>query len=244
MPDNPILISLSPNENNTPERVKDIVAAIDSFKGQFLRISDDAKQPTDIQCKWNGHFCHVEVKDTNGSNDLWGSKGGHIGNQLVEILDGGQPGFVVVCGDLDDVLDEVPTMTTRKTVKGTKTQWAGRYEQESNKSSLRALSADFAGCNVPIHYLSKNRVLSFKWALSYAKNILQGPNPLQWCPRFKGSARKQRALLGNGIGPKNAEALLKHFGSIRAVALAGYDDLCKCPGIGRERAISILELMQ
>ena len=244
MPDNPILISLSPNENNTKDRVEDLLKAIASFGDQYLRISDDSKQPTDIQCKWNGHFCHIEVKDTQKSNDLWGSKQGHIGDQLVKILDGKQPGFVVVCAHLDDVLQEVPTMTTRKTANGHKTQWAGKHEQESNKTSLRALSADFAGCNVPIHYLSKDRVLSFKWALSYAKNILQGPDPLQWCPRFKGSARKQRALLGNGIGHKNAEALLNHFGTIRAIALAGFDDLKKCPGIGPERAISIMELFQ
>ncbi len=240
----PILMSISSNEKNTPDRVKDLVAAIDSFHGQIIRIQDDAKQPADIQCKYRGHFCHIEVKDTKETNDLWGSKNGHIGDQLVKLIDSGQPAFIVVCGSLDEVLAEVPTLTTQKTKEGHKTKWAGKYEQESNKSSLRALSADFAGCNVPIHYLSKNRVLSFKWALSYAKNILQGPDPLQWCPRFEGNARRQRALLGNGIGPKNAATLIEHFGSIRHIANAGYEELMKCPGIGPERAISIMELFR
>lgn len=240
----PILLSISPNERNTPERVKDLVAAIASFHGQIVRIQDDAKQPADVQCKWHGRYCHLEIKDTQETNDLWNSKQGHIGDQLCKLIDAGQPAFVAVIGTLDEVLAEVPTLTTQKTKDGHKTKWAGKYAQESNKSSLRALSADFAGCNVPIHYLSKDRVLSFKWALSYAKNILQGADPLQWCPRFKGSARRQRALLGNGIGPKNASALIEHFGSIKHIANANYEDLLKCPGIGPERAISVMELFR
>jgi hypothetical protein len=239
----PITLSISPNENNTKERVDDLVTALKSFPGTIIRISDDAGQPADWMLRYGANCCHVEVKDTNGSNDVWGSKGGHIGEQLVKLIDAGQPSFVVVCGSLEETLGEVPTLTTVKTKDGHRTQWAGKHSTEGNKTSLRALSADFAGVNVPIHYLSKNRVLSFKWALSYAKNILLGGNPLQWCPRYKGNAGKQKALIGGGIGEKNAKVLLDHFGTIQNIGNASYDDLLKCPGIGPERAIAIMERM-
>ena len=150
----------------------------------------------------------------------------------------------MVCGSYDECLAEVPTMTTTRNPKGNRTQWTGRDQQESNKTTLRALNADAFGVEIPIMYLSKNRVLSFKEMLSYGKARLLGGNPFQWTTPHRGKARKIMALTGNGIGHKNSEALLNHFGSIRAVALASYDDLVKCPGIGRERAISILELMQ
>ena len=35
-----------------------------------------------------------------------------------------------------------------------------------------------------------------------------------------------------GLGPARAKALLKHFGSVRAIRAAGEDDLCAVPGVG------------
>jgi excinuclease UvrABC nuclease subunit len=74
---------------------------------------------------------------------------------------------------------------------------------------------------------------------------LLGANPFQWTSPHKGKAGKISALTkARGIGVKNAEALLEHFGSIKNIALAGHEDLKKCPGIGPERAIAILDLMR
>lgn len=237
----PILLSLSNNENNTPDRVKDLAKAIESFKGQIVRISDDPKQPADICMKGNGKQIFIEVKDTNSSNDLWGSKQGHIGDQLVALLDEFSESFIIVLGSYDECLKEVPQFTRQ----GNHTKWAGKALQESNKTTLRALNADAFGSCIPVFYLSKDRVLSFKEALSYGKNRLLGANPFQWSSPYRGKAGKIKALMGaRGIGVKNAETLLAHFGSIKNVALAGYEDLKGCPGIGPERAVAIMELMK
>ncbi len=235
-----IRLTISPNEQNTPARLDDLQKALASFKGLIIDAGKDSQQPADIMLRQGARAVNIEVKDTNSSNDLWGSKQGHIGDQLVKLIDENASSFIVVMGSLEDTLQEVPTMTNT----GSKTKWAGKGLQESNKTSLRALSADCVGSSIPIFYLSKDRVLSFKWALSYGKNLLEGGDPFQWCSRHKGKARKIKALLGNGIGSKNAESLIDHFGSIKAIAIANYEDLLKCPGIGPERAISIMELMK
>lgn len=240
MSQEPIRLTISPNETNTKERVDDLQKALATFKGLIVDAGKDSQQPADIMLRQGARAVHIEVKDTNGSNDLWGSKQGHIGDQLVNLIDENASSFIVVMGSLEETLLEVPAMTNT----GSKTQWAGRNIQEGNKTSMRALSADCVGSAIPIFYLSKDRVLSFKWTLSYAKNILGGGNPFQWCSRHKGKARKIKALLGNGIGPKNAEALLSHFLTIQQIANASYDELLKCPGIGPERAIAIMELMK
>ena len=241
----PIHVFISPNETNTQDRVDDLMKAIEASHGQFEYIGKDPKQPADVCLRNQNKRIHIEIKDTNHSNDIWGSKQGHIGDQLVKLLDEFSEAFIVVCGSYDECLLEVPTMTTQRTKTGTKTHWAGRDLQESNKTTLRALNADAYGSTIPIFYLSKNRILSFKEMLSYGKARLLGANPFQWSSPHKGKAGKIKAIMGaQGIGLKNSEALLQHFGSIRNIALASYDDLVACPGIGRERAIAIMELMK
>lgn len=249
MQNNKIMVSLSPNENNTPERVNDFRKAVESFKGQIEMLPDDPKQPADICMQGNGKQIHIEVKDTKRpgkeSNDLWGSLEGHLGDQGAILLDEFSEAFVIVTGSLDKCLSEVPTMTTRIEAGKKKTSWTGKDLQESNKTLLRAIGADFYGSCIPILYLSADRVLSFKYALSYGKARLLGANPFQWTSPHKGKAGKISALTkARGIGLKNSEALLGHFGSIKNIALARYEDLLKCPGIGPERAIAVMELMQ
>lgn len=238
-------LTISPNETNSPERIADLMKAIESFKGQIVYAGKDSEQPADLCLKSQNKQIHVECKDTNSSNDLWASMDGHLGDQGIALLDEFSESFVIVLGSLDKCLAEVPTMTTRNEGGQQKTRWAGKDLQESNKTLLRAIGADFYGSCIPILFLSSDRVLSFKYALSYGKNRLLGANPFQWSSPYRGKAGKIKALMGaRGIGAKNAEALLKHFGSIHNLALADYDALQKCEGIGPERAIAILELMR
>lgn len=234
-------LTISPNETNSPERIQDLMKAIESFKGQIVYAGKDSEQPADLCLLSQTKRIHLEIKDTNGSNDLWGSKNGHIGDQLVAFLDENSEAMIAVMGNFDEVRNEVPHFTNQ----GGRCKFAGKNLQESNKTTLRALAADSYGCCIPILYLSKNRVLSFQEILSYGKNRLLGANPFQWASPYRGKAGKIKALMGaRGIGAKNAEALLAHFGSIRNIALADYDALKNCKNIGPERAIAILELMK
>ncbi len=47
-----------------------------------------------------------------------------------------------------------------------------------------------------------------------------------------------------GVGPKTADALLRHFGSLRALFIASEDDLMNVPGVGSKRARQIAALLQ
>jgi len=242
-------LTISPKETNSPERIKDLMKAIESFKGQIVYAGKDSEQPADICLLSRTKRIFIEVKDTKqtgkASNDLWGSLDGHLGDQGCALLDEFSEAFVIVMGSLDKCLAEVPTTTTRNEGGKQKTRCADKGLQESNKTLLRAIGADFYGSCIPILFLSDDRVLSFKFALSYGKNRLLGANPFQWSSPYRGKAGRIKALMGaRGIGVKNAEALLEHFGSIHNLALADFDALKTCPGIGSERAIAILELMR
>jgi excinuclease ABC subunit C len=39
-----------------------------------------------------------------------------------------------------------------------------------------------------------------------------------------------------GVGPKRKQALLKHFGSIKAIRAASLDELSQAPGMNRKTA--------
>ncbi len=50
--------------------------------------------------------------------------------------------------------------------------------------------------------------------------------------------------IGGGVGPTMAEALLKHFGSVRAMMIAKINDLMEVEGIGKTTAENILEIVE
>jgi Fanconi anemia group M protein len=50
--------------------------------------------------------------------------------------------------------------------------------------------------------------------------------------------------IGGGVGPTMAEALLKHFGSVRSVMTAKINDLMEVEGIGKTTAENILEIVE
>lgn len=50
--------------------------------------------------------------------------------------------------------------------------------------------------------------------------------------------------IGGGVGPTMAEALLKHFGSVRSVITASIDELVKVEGIGKPTAENIHDIIR
>jgi DNA integrity scanning protein DisA with diadenylate cyclase activity len=118
-------------------------------------------------------------------------------------------------------------------------------------STMRAFCADAMGCNVPVHFLSKNHHQSFQWALSYAKNILTGPNMASWLPRFPVEPRGYQVLCSiSGIGDVAAKGLLRAYGGIGQIANEAKFNpnalaACKVNGkaLGKAKAAKIAEVL-
>jgi excinuclease ABC subunit C len=62
--------------------------------------------------------------------------------------------------------------------------------------------------------------------------------------RARGNARKGSPLEQiAGIGAKRRQRLMHHFGGLQGIARAGVDDLIRIPGINRELAQRIYDVM-
>lgn len=155
---------------------------------------------------------NVELKEIS---DFWASKStGHLGQQVLEMVGQGQPGFVAVFGSLQEVLAAVPKL---KAGEG-KPKHRSQMDIASDISTARAFCADASACNIPVFFLSSNHQQSFAWILSLAKNILTGPNMASWLPRFEVDARSYSILCSiHGVGDVAAKGLLKQYGGIAQI---------------------------
>lgn len=81
---------------------------------------------------------------------------------------------------------------------------------------------------------------------SHAQRGLGYDVPLRGSLKSNDLSTAQQYLLEGlpGIGPTLARALLGHFGSVRALFEADEDALCQVPGIGRERARRVIDLLE
>lgn len=155
---------------------------------------------------------NVELKEIS---DFWSSKSsGHLGQQILEMISKGEPGFVAVFGSLQEVLDQVPKYSGKNGWSMKRTQ----FDIDSDINTCRAFSADAMACNVPVHFLSSDRPQAFKWVLSYAKHILAGPSLASWLPRFDVDARSYGILCSiPGVGDAAAKGLLAAYGGIAQI---------------------------
>jgi hypothetical protein len=193
---------------------------------------------------------HVELKEIP---DFWASKGsGHLGQQVLEIVAQGQPGFVAVFGSLQEVLTGVPKVKLGSNPSGVKKpQSRSQMDIQSDISTARAFCADAAGCGVPVFFLSRNHRQSFAWILSYAKNLLTGPNMASWLPRFPVEPRGYGVLCSiPGIGDVAAKGLLRAYGGIAQisnVAKFAPETLAKTQisgrALGRAKAVKLAEVL-
>lgn len=249
MKPSPILISLDSNERGS-ERAKALAQAVGGDPA--YELEGFAELPVDMAVRWpqNDVVVHVELKEIP---DFWASKStGHLGAQVLEIVAQGQPGFVAVFGSLQEVLTGVPKVKLGSNPSGVKKpQSRSQMDIQSDISTARAFCADAAGCGVPVFFLSRNHRQSFAWILSYAKNLLTGPNMASWLPRFPAEPRGYQVLCSiAGIGHESALALLKTYGGIAQISsearlnplgLSG----CRVNGkaLGKAKAAKIAEVI-
>ncbi len=193
---------------------------------------------------------NVELKEIP---DFWQSKNtGHLGQQCLEMIAHGSPGFIAVFGSLQEVLESVPKMKMWENMSGCKKpQRRSQMDIQSDISTARAFCADATACGVPLFFLSTNHQQSFAWILSMAKNILTGPNMSSWLPRYPVEPRGYGVLCSiPGIGDVAARGLLQAYGSVgQIVNMAHYDPdalaSCKINGkaLGKAKASKLAEVL-
>ena len=265
----PISILLDSNERGS-DRAKALALAVGGDPTYDLR--GFAELPVDMQfhlhkeckkyeqavvCEPCGHGpcvqdlrVNVELKEIP---DFWQSKNtGHLGQQCLEMIAHGSPGFIAVFGSLQEVLESVPKMKMWENMSGCKKpQRRSQMDIQSDISTARAFCADAAACGVPIHFLSSNHEQSFRWILSYAKHILTGPSLASWLPRFPVEPRGYGVLCSiPGIGDVAARGLLQAYGGIAAITLQACDNpeglaACKINGkaLGASKARKLAEVL-
>lgn len=228
MSPSPISVLLDSNEKGS-DRAKALALAVGGDPTYDLQgftelpvdmrvISMKSVPSPDGPNMWTFPICNVELKEIP---DFWASKGsGHLGQQVLEIVAQGQPGFVAVFGSLQEVLSAVPKVKAVQNPSGMrKHQVRSQCDIQGDISTARAFSADLAACGVPVHFLSSNHEESFGWILSYAKHILQGPALSSWLPRFPVEPRGYGVLCSiPGIGDVAARGLLQAYGSVGQIA--------------------------
>ncbi len=137
---------------------------------------------------------NVELKETP---DFWASKStGHLGQQILEMIVQGQPGFVAVFGSLQEVLAECPKMQTEK---------ASLARSQMDIVRICPLPGLLRRCErmrrAGIFPDSTNHQQSFPWILSLAKNLLTGPTSRHGYRRFDVDARSYGILCSiPGVG--------------------------------------------
>jgi len=265
MKPSPIIISLDSNERGS-ERAKALALAVGGDPA--YELEGFCELPVDMQFEESEYsedypkeggrrirdfvhrYVNVELKEIP---DFWQSKSsGHLGQQVLEMVASGSPGFVVVFGSLQEVLAGVPKVKLGSNPSGMKKPQArSQMDIQQDISTARAFCADAMGCNVPVFFLSQNHQQSFAWILSYAKNILTGPNMASWLPRFPVEPRGYQVLCSiNGIGDVAAKGLLRAYGGIGQIANEAKFNpnalaACKVNGkaLGRAKAAKLVEVL-
>lgn len=264
-----ILITLDSNERGS-ERAKALAMAVGGdptydLRGfselpvdlQFHLHKECKKYEQDEACEPCGHGpcvqdfrVNVELKEIP---DFWQSKNtGHLGQQCLEMIAHGSPGFITVFGSLQETLQAVPKMKSTGNPSGMrKAQCRSQMDIASDVSTARAFCADATACGVPVFFLSTNHQQSFAWILSMAKNILTGPNLSSWLPRFPVEPVGYGVLCSiPGIGDVAARGLLQAYGGVGQIsheAKYNLDGLASCrvngKALGKAKASKLAEVL-
>ncbi len=163
-------------------------------------------------CNISEQAVNVELKEIP---DFWSSKAsGHLGQQILGMLQAHEPGFIAVFGSLHEVLEQVPKVASG----GGKPMRRGQMAIAQDINTARAFCGTAAACGVPVHFLSSSHEQSFRWILSYAKNMLTGPSLASWLPRFSVDPVGYGILCSiPGIGDQVAKGLLQEYGGIAQI---------------------------
>jgi excinuclease ABC subunit C len=139
------------------------------------------------------------------------------------IVDGGRPQLNAALKVLNELDVRVPVMGIAKEDHGS----IGTYEEIYLPDRPEPLVLDRG--SQALYLLQRVRDEAHRFAITYHRQVRTG--------------RTLRSQLDDipGIGPKRKKALIKRFGSLKAIAAASVDDLTQVEGISREIAERVKE---
>lgn len=187
----------------------------------------------------------IEIKDFTGKKEdnsdyLNSILSGHLKDQVLAMRENQIPARVLVLGDDPDVLAAIQKVVTpryrgEEARRMISTYWNLIIDFEANSEAL----------NIPVWYI---RSSPWKRVLSRVDKLLSGPDRLLTRPAPAENDRQIAALamlLGSGVGPAKAKAILEKFNlKLEAKEDSNDEQLLSCPGIGPTLAARIREKIE
>lgn len=151
----------------------------------------------------------AEVKELA---DFWSSlASGHLGNQLVNHIDSGQPGAIFIFGTYPESTLAAPKITS----KDGKLRFKKFNPSLPDKERIRGFVGRCYGTHIPIIFCSKNPIDSFNLMLSIVKHTTNGAAIHQFLPRPNTKIKQEAALCAfTGISVAWSTIIIKKYGSL------------------------------
>lgn len=213
-----IQIFVSSNEDVTSMRPDELREALEIARAQYDAgiFVDPVLASVDCDIMFvneDGRRFGVEVKRI--PDYVTSLKEGHLGKQLLPLIEQRIPCRVVVLGSLD----ELPEGYSYVNVHGKRS----RHQFEGDANQERGFASAAFAAGVSVEFLSKNGIKSFIRVLDMVKSwFLSDPEELvAWMPKPTKHSMRALAMLmcARDVGLTRARGILDFYGSI--------NDLCK-----------------
>lgn len=221
-----ISVFMSPNERGS-NRAKALALAInDDLRFELPEFRETG---IDLQFIHGENKFNVELKESADYIQSVLGKEGHLYQQILTMRETGMPSMVCVLGTDDDIQAAVKDALV--------TRYRGQELHSQIASYINRLYDFEANCYAVGVQVVRWKAAPWKRLLSLAHKTLLGGDLLGYRPRPAENERRISALamlLGNGIGPAKAKAILEKFDIV--LESKGGCALTECPGIGSKLA--------
>ncbi len=234
MKPSPVLVSLDTNEAARPRAQK--IESVVEADARFL-LCRVAELPFDMRFQWEGKTLDVELKDFTGDhqsdyvNSIIDAEG-HLYQQSLAARELQNPLIITVLGGDAEVAQAIAKAVFSRGFRGQDA--ADKIIEYTHM--VEGFEANCEGCNIRVWRLKEN---PYKRMLLRVRKILQGGDLTGFKPSPAEEERQAvglSLLIGNGIGPVKAEAILEKFRISLEPLQTAETYLNDCPGIGPKLA--------
>lgn len=232
-------LTISPNETNSPERIKDLMRAIESFKGQIVYGGKDSEQPADICLLSQTKRIHVELKKPNDwvSSVLFG----HLYEQVLTLREWGQPAIILILGDTADIYKAIKESASGRGLRGPDIA----HVIASNHARCKSFRKRAFLNNIRVFWKGDDSGFfdgddTFEDLLEFALDFFLEGDMIGFRPKPADGERDIAAasMLFKGIGDESMTNLLKEY-DIGFFPKHGARPIEEIPGFGKKRCDQI-----